>query len=54
MLNLCTSWYALFCVRGVIGAFLTITIEETAFLGEYERNWVSKVNKEVQSQDILH
>ena len=29
---------AIYCVRGVIGAVLAILIEETALLGEYERN----------------
>ena len=31
-----------------------ILIKETALLGEYERNRVSKANKEVQSHDISH
>ena len=38
VLHLRSSSYAIYCVRGVIGAVLAILIKETALLGEYERN----------------
>ena len=36
--HLRSSSYAIYCVRGVIGAVLAILIKETALLGEYIRN----------------
>ena len=35
VLHLRSSSYAIYCVRGVIGAVLVILIKETALLGEY-------------------
>ena len=38
VLHLRSSSYAIYSVRGVIGAVLAILIKETALLGEYIRN----------------
>ena len=46
--------YDIYFLGGVIGSVLVTAIKEIALLNEYERNRVSKANKEIESHDISY